>query len=80
MCGSTEKLPSVAVFYGTLNTTEREIYSGKKSRALLWSSKRKIQRTGEPLGGITFLQKLRHIKHLATTKSFFFHMGHEVFC
>jgi hypothetical protein len=80
MCGSTETLLSVEMFYGVLNTTEREIYSGKKYKVLFWSAKRKIQRTGERQGESPSSKNCDIFRIWLQKKSSFFHMGHDVFC
>jgi len=71
MCGTTEILPSVAMFCSGLNTNEREIYSGR-NRVWFLSAKQKFQRTGEWPRGIISLKKLRHILHLTTKNRFSF--------
>lgn len=80
MCGSSETLPSVAMFCGGINVTDREIYSGKKYEVLFWSAKRKNPAYRRAAGGNHFPPSTATYSAPGHKKSFFFHTGYEVFC
>jgi hypothetical protein len=70
MCGSTEIIPSVAMFYSGLNTDEREICSGRYRVWFFLECKAEKPAYRRAARGTNF--PLQQILHLSTKKSFYF--------